>query len=101
MLLLARVVQTGIIYRGSYICAHVLLNFLNDLGKSVKILGLPSILSLSRNEFNKFNNTLARVLDSIDHMTLKLLESCNFGVKTSRFCHLYATLTWTSLRYFT
>ena len=35
--------------------------------------GLPSILSPFRNEFNKFNNTRARTLDSIYHManTLK------------------------------
>ena len=31
--------------------------------------GLPSILSLFRNEFNKFNNPRARMLDSIYHMT--------------------------------
>ena len=31
--------------------------------------GLPSILSLFSNEFNKFNNTRARMLDSIYHMT--------------------------------
>ena len=31
--------------------------------------GLPSILSLFRNEFNKFNKTGARMLDSIYHMT--------------------------------
>ena len=47
--------------------AHVLLNLLNELGKSDKMRGLPSILSLSRNEFNKFNNTRARMLDSIYH----------------------------------
>ena len=29
--------------------------------------GLPSILSLFRNEFNKFNKTRARMLDSIYH----------------------------------
>ena len=34
--------------------------------------GLPSILSPFPNEFNKFNNTGARMLDSIYHMTLKL-----------------------------
>ena len=50
--------------------------------------GLPSILSLFRNKFNKFNNTGARMLDSIDHMTLKLLKIHIFGVKTSKFCHL-------------
>ena len=31
--------------------------------------GLPSILSLFRKEFNKFNNTGARMLDSIYQMT--------------------------------
>ena len=35
--------------------------------------GLPSILSPFRNEFNKLNNTSARMLDSIYHMTLRLL----------------------------
>ena len=35
--------------------------------------GLPSILSLLRNEFNEFNNTGARMLDSIYHMKLRLL----------------------------
>ena len=48
---------------------HVLLNLLNELGKRDKMRGLPSILSLFRNEFNKFNNTRARMLDSIYHMT--------------------------------
>ena len=52
--------------------AHVLLNLLNELGKRDKMRGLPSILSLLRNEFNKFNNTGARMLDSIYHMTLRL-----------------------------
>ena len=50
--------------------------------------GLPSILSLFRNEFYKFNNTGAQMLDSIYHMTFKLLENHIFGVKTSRMCHL-------------
>ena len=57
------------LYRGSYMSAHDLLNLLNELGKRDKMRGLPSILSLFRNEFNKFNNTRARVLDSIYHMT--------------------------------
>ena len=60
------------VYRGSYMSAHVLLNFLNELRKRDKMRGLPSILSLFRNEFNKFNNTGARMLDSIYHMTLGL-----------------------------
>ena len=45
--------------------AYVLLDLINELGKSVKMRGLPSILSFCRNEFNKFNNTRARMLDSI------------------------------------
>ena len=64
--------------------AHVLLSLLNELGKRDRMRSLPSILSLFRNEFNKFNNTRARMfnkfnntrarmLDSIYHMTLRLL----------------------------
>ena len=49
--------------------AHVLLNLLNELGKRDKMLGLASILSLFHNEFTKFNNTRAGMLDSIYHMT--------------------------------
>ena len=55
--------------------AHVILNLFNDLGKRGKIRGLSSILSLFRNEFIKFNNTRARMLDSNYQMTLRLL--CN------------------------
>ena len=40
--------------------AHVLLNLLNELGKRDKMQGF--------NELNKFNNTRARMLDSIYHM---------------------------------
>ena len=67
-------------HRGSYMSAHVLLNLLNELGKRDKMRGLQSILSLFRNEFNKFNNTRARMLDSIYHMTntLNLIS----GVRT-------------------
>ena len=52
--------------------AHVLLNLLNELRKRYKIGGLPSILSLFPNLFNKFNNTGARMLDSIYHTSLTL-----------------------------
>ena len=54
--------------------AHVLLNLLNELGK-------PRILSLFRNEFNKFNNTGAQEIDSIYHMTLKLFCNRILGIK--------------------
>ena len=52
---------------------HVLLNLFNEFGKRDKMRGLPSILFLFRNGFNKFNNTRARMLDSNYHMinTLK------------------------------
>ena len=55
--------------------AHVLMNLFNELGKRDKMRGLPSILSLFRNEFNNFNNTRARMLDSIYHMTNTYFES--------------------------
>ena len=54
------------IQRGSYTSAHVLLNLLNELGKSGR-------LAAFHNKFDKFNNTRARMFDSTYHMTLKLL----------------------------
>ena len=52
----------------------VLLNLLNELRKSDKMRGLPSILSLFRNEFKIFNNTGERMLDSIYNMAITLLK---------------------------
>ena len=75
--------------------AHVLLNLLNELGKRDKMRGLPSILSLFRKEFNKFNNTRARMLDSIYHMT-NHLKSYFWRKKRYNFDIMYATLLWTS-----
>ena len=66
------------VYRGSYMSAHVLLNLLNELRKRDKMRGKPRILSLFRNEFNKFNNTRARMLDSIYHMTFKITLKSHF-----------------------
>ena len=57
----AAIKVTTLLNRGSYMSAHVLLNLLNELGKIYKMRGLPSILSLFRNELNKFNNTRARM----------------------------------------
>ena len=45
-------ISFALIYRGSYMSSHVLLNLLNELGKIDKMRGLPSILLLFRNEFN-------------------------------------------------
>ena len=75
--------------------AHVLLNLLNELGKRDKMRGLPSILSLFGNEFNKFNKTRARMLDSIYHMTISL-KSHFWRKKGYNFVIMYATLLWTS-----
>ena len=54
---------------------------LKELGKRVKMRGLPSILSLFRNEFNKFNNmpTGARII-------LKIILNSYIDVKIIRFC---------------
>ena len=58
--------------------ARALLKLLNELKKSDKRRGLPSILSLFRNEynllklfrndFNKFNNTRAQMLEPFYQM---------------------------------
>ena len=53
--------SSTVINIGSYMSAHVLLILLNELGKRDKMRGLPSILSLFRNDFNKINNTRARM----------------------------------------
>ena len=53
--------------------AHILLHLSKELRKRDKMRGLPSILLLFCSEFNKFNNTGAGMLDSIYHMTLKLI----------------------------
>ena len=45
------------IHRRSYKSAHVLLNLFKQVEERDKIRGLPSILSLFRNDFNKINNT--------------------------------------------
>ena len=56
----------------------VLLNLLNELRKIDIRRGLPSILQLSYNEFNKSNYTEARMLDSLYHMTSKLPLKSHF-----------------------
>ena len=49
------------------------IEFIKRVGENDKMPGLPSILSLFRNEFNKINNTRARMLDYIYHVTQRLL----------------------------
>ena len=72
--------------------AHVLLNLLNELGKSDKMQGLRRILSLFRKELNKFNISGARALDSIYHMTLKHVKitlKSHFWLKSYNFVIMY------------
>ena len=57
--------------RGSLMSVHVLLNLFNKLRKRVKCEVCQALYHF-RNEFNKFNNTEARLLDCIYHMTSKL-----------------------------
>ena len=68
--------------------AHILLNLLKELGKRDQMRGLSSILSLFRNEFNKFNNTRVRMLQSIYHMTNTLKS--HFWRKNVIILSLYA-----------
>ena len=70
--------------------AHFLLNLLIELRKRDKLRGLLRILSIFCNEFNKFNNTRARMLDSVYHMTLRLLRNLISAIK--RY-NLYAPST--------
>ena len=55
----------------------VLLNLLNSLGKRIRCDALPSILSVFPNEFNKLNNTGARMEGYIYHMTLNRILLAN------------------------
>ena len=67
--------------------AHVLLNLLNKLGEKIRCEAVPSILSVSSKEFNKFNNTGAQMQVSIYHVTLKSHLIRDFLIKMSRFRH--------------
>ena len=67
--------------------AHVSWNLFNALGIKIRWEALSSILSISFNEFDKFNTILARMQDSIYHMTLKSHLIRGFRIKTSRFRH--------------
>ena len=56
--------------------ANVLLNLINEL----------------RMKRYRFNNTRVRMLDSIYHMTLKLLKNSIFGLRMADLTIFYATL---------
>ena len=56
---------THTLNRGSNTSVDVLLNLSNGLRKNDIIRDLPSILLRFRNQFNKFNITGGKILDSI------------------------------------
>ena len=70
---------------------HVLLKLLNELRKRDKRRGLPSILSLFRNEFNKFNNTTARMLDFLSYDINNTLKShyCRRNVIIMKYLSIF------------
>ena len=65
--------------------AYIVLNLLNEFGEEIRCEALPSVLSVFPNEFNEFNNTGARMQDSIYHMRLKSHLISEFLTKTLRF----------------
>ena len=86
--------------------ANFLLNLLNLLGKRVKMRGLPSILSLFRNEFTKFNNTgaLMRPSQGGGGVTVPLYPEINWLVplfpKNRKFvflCSLFPNIVFVPL----
>ena len=57
--------------------------FIKGVGrKEIKCEACRAFYLFFRNELNKLNNTRARMLDSIYHMTLRLLLNLISGVKT-------------------
>ena len=67
----SRVKKDVMLYRGSYMSAHVLLlNVLNNVLKRDKMLGKPHIFC---NKLNRFDNIGTGMKDSSYPMTLKLL----------------------------
>ena len=61
---------------------------------------MPSISCLFLSKFKKFNNTGARMLDSLDHMTFKLLNITFWG-ENVKIVPAFAQRYLISLRYTT
>ena len=68
--------------KGSYMSAPLLLNLLNELGKTIRCEAASYRFSPT-----SLNKTGARMQDSIYHMTLKSHLRSDFRTKMSRFCH--------------
>ena len=79
--LISWVAMLFLIHRGSYMSAYVsqrilhecscIIEFIKRAGEKIRCKALSSILSVFPNKFNKFNNTGARMQDSIYYITLK------------------------------
>ena len=67
--------------------AHVLLNLLNELEKKIRCSAQPRILSVSPNEFNKFNNTGKRMQNSTLSYDTKLYLIAVFISKCQDFAN--------------
>ena len=71
--------------------AHVLFNYLNEFGKKDRMQGLLCSLSLFRSKFNKSNNAGEGMLDSIYHMTLKLIKKIAFLTRKRQYLVIFFT----------
>ena len=61
--------------------------------------GLPKIVSIFGNEFNNFNNTSARMLDSIYQMALRSHWNLISTVKTLYFCHYVRDIVMGAMKF--
>ena len=68
--------------------AHILLNLLNELKKSDKMRDLPILLSLFRNQFNKFRNTAGHDVRSYLSRDIKITWKLNSWCEPDD-CSLY------------
>ena len=77
--------------------ANALLNLLNEFGKRIRCETLPNFLSLFPREFNKSNNTGARMQDSIYYLILQPhFNSDFFNPNTTISPFENATFVWLS-----
>ena len=75
--------------------AHLLLNLLNELGKSDKMRGLSSIFSLFRNELNKFKKYKSTNVTCRFYFSYAIKFTLKSHICRKEFI-MYATLLWTS-----
>ena len=77
-------------------CAHAVLNLLNELGEKDKMRGFAKHLSVFPNGFNNFNNTGAWMQDSIYHMIFISHFISDFELKHRNFGFRKCGILWTS-----